>query len=841
MAHLLADLRYALRSLRRVPLFTAVAVLSIAFGIGANTAVFTLVDQVILRTMPVVNAGEIVQVTAAGTESYGGGMGDGTELSYAMYRDLRDHNTVFAGMVCRMPNGFQVGLDQRNEIAAGELVSGNFFSMLGVGAAAGRVLTPADDPVGGGRALAVLGYNYWLAHFNGDRSIIGRTLRINGEPFQVIGVVDRRFPGLDIGQPVDVYVPLTMQPKLGPSWLQINDRRFRWVQVYARLKPGVTAAHAQAGILPLYRSILAQEATDAAFANAAADTKRRFLEGALSVTDASRGPARAALRSSVREPLLILMAVAAGVLLIVSANVANLLIARGAARHRELALRLAVGASRQQIIRMLMVESLVLATAGAALGVLLASWSASLLLGYFVTPESPTAVSADADARILAFTAAVAVLTAVVAGIVPAFRSTSVDIAPTLKSSGGAVVNEQPNLRKTLVVAQVALSFLLLIGAGLFLRSLDNLLRLDMGFRTSRTLVFSFDLERSGYRAGPARTFAKTLLDTLNTTPGVSSSAYAFVGLLGGGGWGMGFTVEGYRPPAGESAGSMVNAISPGFFKALGIPLVAGREFSLRDDGVEPAPEGWPYRVAVVNQVFANRYFKGANPIGRHIGIGDNPGTATPIEIVGVVRNTNYMAVREDPRPQVYFPYLQTTIAGVTTYVKTQGDAETIMTTIRRRIAALDPGLALYGVTTLETVVDRSVVNERLIATLSATLSALATILSVIGLYGVMAYTVTRRTREIGIRMALGALASQIAARVLREAAILVGVGLVLGFGAAWWLGRYVQAQLYGVSPADTFTVLLAGIALATVAAIAAMVPARRASRIAPMSALRDE
>jgi predicted permease len=747
---------------------------------------------------------------------------------------------VFSGVFCRAATSLTVGYSGRTEVAAGELVSGNLFAVLGVGAAEGRVLTAGDDPVGGGHAVAVLGHDYFMSRFNGDRGVIGRTLVVNGHPYEIVGVVDRRFHGLDLGTPVQVYLPVTMQPKLGPSWLQIEGRRFRWVQVYARLKPGVTPAHAQAGLLPLYRSILKRESTDAAFAGASAETKRRFLAGELSVTDASRG--RSGFLRSIREPLLILMAVAGGVLLIVSANVANLLIARGAARHRELALRLAVGAGRRQIIRLLLVETLILAAVGAALGVLLASWSAGMLLGYFVTPESPIAVTADTDARIMAFTGALAVMTALVAGIVPAFRSTALDIAPMLKSSGGAVVSEQPTLRKTLVVAQVALSFLLLIGAGLFIRSLDNLLAIDPGFKTARVLAFSFDLERGGYQGERSRTFAKTLHETLRNVPGVMSASYAFFGLLEGGGWGMGFTVEGYRPPPGESAGAMCNGVSPGFFKEMGVRLVAGREFDERDEAVQPPPEGWPYRVAVVNQTFVKRYFKNGDAIGRHIGIGDDPGTATPIEIIGVVKDMRYTAIREEDRAQVFFPYLQATgVSGITAYVRTESDPEAMMSTIRRRIADLDSGLALYNVTTLEDRVERSVVNERLIASLSSTLSAMATMLSVIGLYGVMAYTVTRRTREIGIRMALGALASQIAARVLREAALLVGVGLVLGFGAAWWLGRYVQAQLYGVTPADTLTIAIAGLALTAVATIATIVPARRASRIAPMSALRDE
>jgi predicted permease len=841
MANLLADLRYALRTLRAVPLFTAVAVLSIGFGIAANSAVFTLVDQVVLRTMPVMRPGELVQINARGTESYGGGMGDGTELSYAMYRDLRDHNELFAGMFCRTPLQLRVGYDARSEMVAGELVSGTFFPQLGVKAALGRLFTADDDRAAGAPAAALLGYNYWRSRFNGDPSVIGRTLSVNGHPLEIIGVVQAGFTGMDIGQPAQVYVPITMQPQMGPAWLQLDGRRFRWVQVFARLRDGVTAERAAVGLQPLYRSLLQQEAADAAFAAASADTKRRFLEGALAVEPAARG--RSGLRDSVREPLLILMAIAGGVLLIVCANVANLLIARGAARQRELALRLAIGAGRGQIVRLLLVESLLLAALGAAVGLLLANWGAGVLIGYFVTDDNPLAVSADPDGRIVLFTSVLAVVTALLAGVMPALRSTHVDLAPALKGSGGAVVSGQPRLRKTLVVAQVALSFILLIGAGLFVRSLKNLLDVDPGFRTTRMLTFGFDLAQNGYDAARAHAFSKTLLDRVSAVPGVSSAAYAFQSLLEGGGWGMGLTIEGYQVPQGSrGAGAICNAVSPGFFKTMGIPVLLGREFDAHDDRAATPPEGWPYRQAVVNETFAKRYFNGANPVGRHVGIGSDPTTPMPIEIVGLVKDTKAWAIREETRPQVFFPYLQATqIEGVTVYVKTEGSPDAVMQTIRRSLLEVDPQLAINRVATLDERVEASVTNERLIASLSATLSTMATLLSLVGLYGVMAYMVTRRTREIGIRMALGARAVQVAGGVLREAGWLVAVGLGLGFGAAWWLGRYIQSQLYNVTPADAWTIALAALALSAAAGIASVLPARRAARVSPMAALRDQ
>jgi predicted permease len=839
MSKVIADLWYACRSLRKAPLFALVAVLSIAFGIGANTTVFTLVDQVLLRTLPVTRPAELVQVSAPNQESYGGGMGDGSELSYPIYRDLRDHNSVFAGMFCRTAATLYVTSGGRTEVAQGELVSGTFFPMLGVRPAVGRLLTAEEDRSIGDHPAAVLGYAYWQSRFNRDPSVLGRAIRINGHAFEIVGVVQPEFPGIDIGQPPQLYVPVTMQPALGPAWLKIDSRRFRWVQVFARLRGGVTREQARAALQPLYRSILQREVTDPAFASASANTKQQFLKGALQVDDASRG--HSGLREYVSVPLKILMAIACGVLLIVCANVANLLVARGAARHRELALRLAVGAGRGAIVRLLVIESLVLAAGGAVLGVVFASWGASLLLAFYSEPGSPMAVTGNPDARVLLFTIVLSGLTAVAAGIVPAIRSSRVDLAPALKSGGGTVAGDRPRLRKTLVVVQVALSFALLIGAGLFVRSLRNLLDVDPGFQTDRMLSFDFDLSRSGYTPERANVFMKAVQERLSRTPGVSAVAYSFQPLLAGSRWGMGFTIEGRPAKPGQDNGSLVNGVSPGFFRAMGIPVVAGREFDVRDDRLSPYPEGWPYRVAVVNQTFAKRYFGGTNPVGRHVGIGEDPGTPMPIEIIGLTKDTRYAGLREDAVPQIFFPYLQSNIEYVRVYVRSDRDPYEVMRQVRREVAGLDGQLAISNVTTLDETARRSITNERLIASLSATLGALATLLSVVGLYGVMAYMVTRRTREIGIRMALGALASQIAGGVLREAGWLVGGGLALGFAAAWWLGRYVQSQLYGVAPADPQTIAAAALALAAVAAVAALVPARRAARVAPMTALREE
>ena len=842
MTSLLRDLQYAARSLRKSPLFAAIAVTSVALGIGANAAVFTLLDQVVLRLMPVKDPAAIVQVTTApNSESYGGGMGDSTELSYPMYTDFRDHNDVFAGMFCRYADAVHVGDGGRSERVNGEMVSGTFFQVLGVTSALGRTLEPEDDRTVSGSAVAVLSYDYWRTRFAGNPEVLGRKIVINGHPFTVVGVVRQGFDGLDLGAPVQVYVPITMQPQLGPSWLKIDTRRFHWVQVFARLKPGVTAEGARNALQPYMRAVLELEAQDPAFSTASAQTRRTFIDTKLAVNSIAQG--KSGLRDSVTVPLKILMAVAIAVLLIACLNVANLLLARGTARHRELALRLALGASRGRIVALLLVESLLVAFAGATLGLLIAWWGSGLLLAFYTTPDSPIAISSSPDGRVLVFTIGVAALAALVAGFVPAWASTRLDLAPALKSSGGAVLSEQPRLRKSFVVAQVALSFLLLAGAGLFIRSLSNLLKVDTGLRVDHVLAFSVDLARSGYTPPRDRQFADRMLETMRQTPGVKSAGYAFFGVLEGGAWGMGFTLEGRQPQPGKDFGALCNAVTPDFFPTLGIHLVSGRNFTERDSRRPPPDEkGWPYRTAIVNEEFVKQDDDGVNPIGRHIGFGEDPGTPTPIEIVGVVRTSKYVRIREKPRPQVFFPYAESNgIDFATYYVRTTGDTASMMAVARRHVASLDPNLPVYNLHTLEEQVGRSVANDRLIASLSAVFSVLATALAMVGLYGVMAYTVTRRTREIGIRMALGAMAFDVAGRVLSEAGVLVAVGLGLGVAGSWWLGRYIQSELYGLTAMDTPTFVSAALGLTLVATLAALVPARRAARVSPMTALRDE
>jgi predicted permease len=841
MPRVLADLQLAARSLVRAPLFSLVAVVSIALGIGANTAVFTLLDQVALRPLPIRDPGAIVQIHARGQESYGGTMGDGSELSWPMLRDFQARAKGFDGIVGRVLTQLHVGQAGVSERTDGELVSGNYFQVLGVEPAIGRLLTPADDDTPGGHPLAVLGYDYWRRRFNGRADILGQVVQVNGHPFTVIGVAARGFYGLELGTPADVFVPLTMQPQLGPAWLKLDGRRFRWVQVYARLAPGMTPERAQAGLQPLFSAIVQQEAQETGFERASPETRKAFVESKISVVDARHGQAE--LQRQLKPSLLILMVIAAGVLLIACANVANLLIARGAARERELALRRALGASGPRLAWLLIAEAMVLAVAGSLAGLLIATWGAGLLVDMFTTSDATVVVGASPDWRILAFTALAAVVTALLAGLAPAIRAVSGGVAAALKAAGGGVVREQPRLRKSLVVVQVALSFLMIVTAALFVRSLDNLLAVHPGFQPARVTSFTVDLEKSGYGEERSRLFGQDLLQRLRATPGVDAAGFATFGVLEGGAWGMGFTVEGFKPKPGSEAGSLVNAVSPGYFEALQAPIVRGRAFTDQDTRLPPeGEEGFPYRTAIVNETFVKRYFAGRDPIGRHVGFGGDPGTPMPITIVGVTADAKYMTIREQARPQIFVPAFETRgLNNFTVYLRSHLPPATVVTSARGVVRALDPGLPVFNVATLEERIAQSLRSERLIAGLSAAFATLATLLGIVGLYGVMAYTVTRRSREIGIRMALGARALGVAGQVVREAGLLVAGGLLLSVPAAWWLRRYIESELFGVKPSDPQTIVAAAAGLVAVGLLAAALPARRAARVSPMTALRDE
>ena len=839
-ANLWADVRLALRSWRKSPAFAAIAIASIGLGIGANAAIFTLVDQVLLRTLPVKNSHELVQVTFTGSR-YGNNWGDGSELSHPVYKEIRDNNQAFADVFARFGTAFHIGANGRTERVNGELVSGSYFPTLGVGAAIGRTIGDDDDRTPRAHPVAVLSHGYWKSRFGGDASVVGSTITVNGHPYTVIGVARQGFDGVEVGRQTQVFVPLMMKPMITPTWNALDERLWRWVRVFARLRPGVTNEQARASLEPFFKTVLERDLADKNFGSASAASRKRYSENRLVLADASQG--RSGLRRSLTTPLWLLMATAAGVLIIACANIANLLLARGASRQREIAVRLALGATRMRIVTQLLVESVMLALAGGLLGLAIAAAAAPVVLGFFVNPDVPQPISTSPDWRILAFTAGVAICTGVLFGMAPAFQSSRLNVGPTLKDQATNVLGGQGRVRKALVAAQIAISLLLLIGAALFIRTLDNLLSVDIGFQSSRLLSFSIDPSLNGYDPPRLRQFARTLLERLNHQPGVDAAGLATIRLLEGNQWNSSMTIQGYQPKPDENTAIWCNAISPNYFKAMGIPLLAGRDFNERDERTVDAAEGESdFRVAIVNERFARHYFGDANPIGRRIGFGIDPTTPTPIEIVGVVRDSKYTDVRDDVQRQAFFPYLEFSRPNAfTVYLQTTRPAETMFNMVRQTVASLDANIPIHGTRTLERQVQLSLSRERLVATMTATFGTLATLLAVIGLYGVMSYTVARRTREIGVRVALGATSSNISWLVIKEVLVIAAIGIVIALPAAWWLGRYVATQLYGVKPGDPLTIAAAIALLLLVALAAGMIPSARAARLSPTVALRQD
>src|SRR4051812_24829242 len=866
--HIVRDLRYAFRGLARSPLFTSVALLSIALGIGTNTAIFTLVDEVLLRRLPVKSPDQLVLFNGA-RNHYGSNSG-GNMLSYPMYEDFRDNfverdapaaqatlprvslpvakgapaRTIFSGMFARRPIAMNVGVGGQTERVPGELVSGTYFQVLGVGAAVGRVITPEDDKRGDG-PVAVLSYDYWRTRFGADPKVVGQAITVNNNKLTIIGVSQAGFDGVDIGYVPSIRVPVLMKAQMTPNWDDVDNRRSRWVNVFGRLKPGVTREQAKAALQPYFHALLEQEVLEPAFSGTTSYTREEFLKGQVDLLDAAQG--RSPIRQQLSQPLWLLLAIVGGVLLIACANVASLLIARATSRQKEIAVRLALGASRGRIVGQLLVESVLLAGIGGILGLAIAAWTTRFLLGFLPVSDTPHVISGSIDSRVLVFNFVLSLATGLIFGLVPALRSTRPSLAPTLKDTVGAVVGGggSVRLRRGLVIAQVTVSVLLLIGAGLFIRSLRNLRTLDLGLKTENLIAFNLSPTLNGYTPLRSKQFEKQVFERVGALPGVTGAAFAQMGLLEGNEWDSSMSVEGYEAKPGESMNPYCNAVSPGYFKTLSIRLIAGRDFDDRDvrfDPADPKAQLPSYKVAIVNESFAKHYFGDRSPLGRHIGFGSNPGTKTPIEIVGVVKDSKYTGVRDEIPRQLFFAFMENDSAGgAVMYVRTTSQPDAAFGAIRQIVRQLDSNVPIYNLRTMEHQMDVSLLNDRLIATLSAAFGILATLLAVIGLYGVMAYTVARRTREIGVRMALGAVPADVIWLVMREVLVLVGSGLGLGLVASWALGRYVGSQLYGVGGSDPVTIAAACLLLSTVAALAGYVPARRATRVNPTLALRYE
>jgi len=828
-----SDLRLALRSLRRSPLFATVAILSLALGIGANTAIFTLIDQILLRQLPVKSPEQLVMLFQRGPHN-GSNMGSRMH-SYPIYQDYQQKAEPLAEVLSRRLVAASVSIDNQTERIIAEMVSGNYFSMLGVSPAIGRVFnSKEDDQVFMGHPVVVLGYDYWTTRFARDPSVVGKKILVNNYPMQIVGVSARGFAGLDPAESPQIRVPILMKEAMVPDWgwVHMDDRRTRFVQVFGRLKPGYTVESAKAPLQGLFMQIRAYESTLPAAKGWSQYARDQFMKGQLVVESAAMG--YSSLRNDFSTPLIVLMCMVGLVLLIACANVANLLIARAFMRQKEIAVRLSLGASRGRLVRQLLVESLTLSFAGGIVGLFLAFVLTRGLLALIPNGTQPLLVSPRPDGRILAFTVALTFVTGIVFGLLPALRASRPDPWTTLKDTMGSIAGAGGSLflRKGLVTAQVALSFLLLFGAGLFVKSLQNLKTTDTGVALDNLVTFQVAPALSGYDNEKAVQFNRDLLEHLRTAAGVKSAAIASVPILAGNEWDSSTAVEGHTFADGEDQQAFMNAFSPGYFETMRIPLLEGRDFRQSDIVETPT-------VAIVNRKFAEHFFPGKSAIGKRLGRGGGNNAKLTIEIIGVVGDSLYEGPREGVHRQVFLPAWGK--GSVTYYVRTNIASSSVFNVVRNEVKQLDATMPIYEMKTVEGQLDETLLTDRLVALLSAGFGLLATILASIGLYGVMAFVVARRRKELGIRLALGAQPGVLIWMVMREVLMLLAIGLAVGIPSAMALGRYVSTVLYGIKPSDPWMATSTMVLLTLVSVAAGLIPARRASRIDPILALRYE
>ncbi|HTS70962.1 MAG TPA: ABC transporter permease, partial [Terriglobia bacterium] len=809
-----------------------VAVLVLALGIGANTAIFSLLDQAILRALPVKDPGSLVLIHEA-VYTRGWSTSDTSEIvySYPHYKEVRDQVPLFDGVIARARVPLSVTWGGVSERAAGDVVSGNFFSVLGVGPALGRVLVPGDDRVPGSSPVAVLSYGYWQSRLGGDPAVVGGKISLNAYPFTIVGVAARGFGGLLKGRNVDVFVPIAMKRELTPDWNGLVERDIMWLNMFARLRPGLSRERAEAALQAPYRPIL--EAEVQSVKNPRATFRERYLRQHISLLPAAQGINL--LRQTWARPLLILAGLVGLVLLITCANISGLMIAKGTRRQKEVAIRLALGASRGRITRQLVVESMLLTLAGGVAGLAVGSAGCRLLL-YLVPQDTVATFSAALDGRLLIFNLCVAVLAGLVCGLLPASAALRADAGPVLKESSAGLGGRlaQARWRGALVVGQLALSIVLVVTASLFAVSLRNLLRKDPGFHPENLLAFTVEPELSGYTGLKALAFFKDLERRLQGIPGVVAVGAAQGGVFNGSDRGANVTVEGYRARQDEDMECAVDAISPGFFSTLNIPLLAGRDFSEADNQDTP-------KAAIVNEQFSRFFFPGGDAVGRHLAFGAG-NVKLNIEIVGVARDSDHDNLREKVARFIYIPYPQESRGGALRYfVKTAGNPLAWVGNVRRTVAEMDSHMPLNNVGTVESAIRESISDDRMVAWLASALGTLASGLACIGLYGLVSYMVARRTNEIGLRLALGASRSGVLWLVFGNSLRLISLGVAFGIALALAASRFVASMLYGLEATNPLVLAGATLVLLAVAALATYIPARRATRVDPMVALRYE
>ena len=848
MQTLLQDIRYGARMLVRNPGFTAVAVLTLALGIGANTAIFTVVNSVLLSTLPVKDPGRLTVLTNPDAHgmSIGAQDGDRDLLTYSEFQAISEHNHAFSGVLA-LQSGQQkvnVATEGQNDLGAPasvNMVSGSYFSVLGVNPILGRAFTTDVDKVRDANPVALISYAFWQSRFGGTNSILGRKLRIRSTSYDVIGVAPPQFRGVTIGFAPDIWVPLTMQTELypGEDFLSVEKNpveKTEWLQVLARLKPGVTLAQAKADAELTFQQYLQSQLGTGITAR----DQKDFLNQHIALVDGRRGAS--VLRDRFGKPLAILMGVVGLVLLIACANVANLLLARAASRQKEIAVRVSLGAGPGRLFRQLLTESVMLAGIGGAIGLLLAQWADALLLQLVSRGDSPIPLDVHPDAKILGFTLGISLMTGILFGLAPAFRATRVDLNSVLKGNsrgvvGGTAHGNKAPLGKILVVAQVAMSLLLLIVAGLFVRSFQKLTQVQLGVDRDHLLIFDVQPLSVGYK-GPAITqLYKELAARIGAVPGVRAVSFSHNGLFSGSESSDQISIEAYTPKSGQEMNARFDHVGPNYFSTVGIPVLAGRE-------IGPQDEGSGQRVCVINQTMARYYFGEEIPIGRRIW-DMFPTTHTDCVVVGVVADAKYNSLDEKTPRRFYLPVFQPLEDTETRFarfeVRAAGNPSAIAGSVRQVVKQTAATLPPIEIHTMDELVSQSLTSSRMITKLSGLFGALAALLACIGIYGIMAYAVAGRTNEIGIRMALGAQGGDVMWLVLRGSLLLVAIGVAAGLPLVIGAAKLISSQLFGLTAADPVTLVAATALMISVAMLAGYIPARRASRIDPLAALRYE
>jgi predicted permease len=824
------DLRFSARSFLHNPSFTAAAVLSLALGIGATTAIYSLVDQVVLRPLPVDHPERLVLFDWHG-DQLAETFGSFNLMSYPLCRDLQQQR-FFDGVFCRAATTINFSMRGDAKPTAAELVSGRYFSVLGVTPALGRLLTDDDDRAAASSPVVVLSYDFWKNQFESAPDVIGRKVLVNRYPMTVVGVAAAGFHGIDVGAVPSLWMPAVMSAEAIPGFTAMLERRTRWMQILGRLKPDVSLAEAQAGLQPWFKAMLDEDTRRAGFPKVSVEQRQRFLASTLALTPAPQG--HSVLRRTLSRPLSVLFAATAVLWALACLNVTGLFLARGCARQREISTRLALGASRERLGRQLLTDSVLLALPGGVLGCAMAPVAVRALVAFLPQSVAPSGLRATVDSRVVLFALLTTIAAGFLAGVAPAFQAGRKPLVSSLRDRVGAPVSGL-RLRKAIVTAQIAFTLILVVGAGLFVRTLSELLAKGPGFNTSSLISFGIKPSLDGYSPSEAAQLIRGIQADIQRSASTQTSAIARVQLLMGGTWQNPLTILNVER-FGTDGDVQLNAVTPGFFATLGTRIVVGRDFSERD--LLPPSEGGQ-RVAVVNEAFVKRYFGGRSPLGSRVGMGSGPDVKPDTEIVGVVENISYRSVREQWE-QVYFP-MTTEFPGSNFYVRFRGTPDAAFRSIRAIVQKADPTLPITYSRTLDEQVDRSLNTERMLAALSSSFGALALLLSLVGVYGVMSFAVTQRTREIGIRLAIGATRLSTVWLVLGDALMMTVAAIAIALPAIWALGRLIESQLYDVKPTDPATIAGATMILCVTALGAALIPAHRASAMNPTDALRLE